>query len=245
MAEPRAASDVRPLSLWSEVAATREPPTYRLGRLVAVVLRERLAASRLSPNALTFAWTVCLIGASGALAVGEYQYGLLAAALILLSYVLDCLDGEAARARGRTSKIGSQLEQMAHWVTNGCLLLGTVVGLSHGGNRMWVWVVLAAALIGDYTFHFLYQQLHLAADRNLDYGALHIVTRWLYALMPINTNLLIVGAVASELLGALVVWAALSNVAWLVIFGIYYRVESRELRRQIAQAEAEASATAP
>lgn len=50
--------------------------------------------------------------------------------------------------------------------------------------------------------------------------------------MPIDTNLIIITAVANQLWLFLVLWGILSNTVWIVVFALYYRVEVRYLRHQ-------------
>src|SRR6266446_6767873 len=100
-----------------------EPITYLPARLISIYFTRWLKGTSITPNAVTFLWMICLLGAAAAFSLGKYIFLILGALLILLSYVLDCTDGELARLTSRTSKIGTQLEQMVHWVTNGVLLL--------------------------------------------------------------------------------------------------------------------------
>ena len=157
---------------------------------------------------------------------------LIAVITILVAYILDCVDEEIARAAHKSSKIGSQLEHMGHWVTNQVLILGIAVGVYRNASQPLVFVAGFVAIIGDCTFHFLYNQLNLIFNRTLDNGFLHILTKWLYQIMPIDTNLIIITAVANQLWLFLVLWGILSNTVWIVVFALYYRVEVRYLRHQ-------------
>src|SRR2546423_1364211 len=98
-------------SLAQDVPPVTEPPFYfpfrQAGKLLIPL------ASRLSPNALTSIWILLEISAAALLLVG-FRYT--PAVLILVSIVIDCLDGDVARVTKRTSRIGSLLENFGHWL---------------------------------------------------------------------------------------------------------------------------------
>lgn len=205
-----------------------EPPIYRPFRLISVYVTLLLLRTPVTPNQITLLWAASLCVA--AWIVGTSPANTVSAAIfVAIYYVLDCVDGELARARGVGSKLGSQLEQTCHWVSNGVILAGIAVGqFTQDGNHLRVLLWAVAVLIGDYAFHFTYYQLNLLFDRTLDYGLLHLLTRILYLLMPINTNVLLLTLPFGLQWWALMFWAVLSNVSWAVAFFLYYLVESRQ-----------------
>ena len=93
-----------------------------------------------------------------------------------------------------------------------------------------MWLVGMLAIIGGYTFAFVYHQLNLLANRSVNYGFLHTLTRWLYPWMPLSLNLVALGALVNHVSLALEVWAATSVSCAVVAFSVYYNVE-RGLRR--------------
>src|SRR5688500_48951 len=141
-----------------------DPISYAPARAISIYITRLLTGTTISPNAVTIIWALCLLAAAAAFAVGEYVTLLLAALLILLSYVLDCVDGELARVKNMPSKIGGHLEQMVHWVTNGVLLLAITFTVYNELETTAVWILGFLAVIGDYTFHFLYYQLNIVAN---------------------------------------------------------------------------------
>lgn len=201
-----------------------EPPTYRLPRLLSIYLTHLLLPTRVTPNAVTFFQWFLLVAAALFFAATRSWSNVVGAILIFLSYIIDCVDGELARGRGTSSKIGSQLEQMVHWTGGGLLLLGATYAttIPESSSR---WIVGFLAIFGDTTFHFMYNQLNMHADPKVNYGKLHLITKLLYRVMPINTNLMIIGGLVNHLFEALLVWAVLSNLSVVIVFGIYYRVE--------------------
>lgn len=226
-------------SNWEELKSIaqnqREPGTYKAARILSIYVTRLLLRTPITPNGVTFFWLICLLGASVAYAVGSYPFVLIATFFVFLSYVFDCVDGEIARLKSQTSKIGCQLEQIVHWFTNGTLLLGITFGIYHQSGNETVWALGALSIIGDYTFHFLYYQLNYSFNRQLDYGFLHTFTRWLYFLMPINTNLIIIGGLTNQLLLVLIAWSVISHLSWILVFSLYYRAEVNNLNIEKSQ----------
>ncbi len=105
---------------------TPYPPLYIPFKLISERLAARLIESRLSPNAITVVWALLLIAASVALAFEQAGLAFLA---VLLSVLLDCLDGDLARGRNQASLSGTFLEQLAHWIGNMALMAGAGAAL--------------------------------------------------------------------------------------------------------------------
>lgn len=107
------------MSLFSQIAdsyrRTKKPKDILWNRLVArplaAVLLVPVAKTRVAPNQVTFA-SLAVFVASAALLVGLPGWtGLLIAVAVLeLSYVLDCVDGQLARLRGTSSPVGAHLD---------------------------------------------------------------------------------------------------------------------------------------
>ncbi len=92
-----------------------DPPLDRLGR--------QLAAAGASANGVTLAGLAAGLAAAAAVAAGAF---LLALALIIVSRLLDGLDGAVARARG-TSDFGGYLDITADFLFYGAVPLGFVL----------------------------------------------------------------------------------------------------------------------
>jgi phosphatidylglycerophosphate synthase len=217
----------RTSSLREQLQNVPQPPIYVPARLISIHLTACLHSLRFSPDLVTVLWILTLFLASILFSFGTTISNVIGGIFIIWYYILDCVDGELARLSGTSSKIGSQLEQVGHWVTQGTLIIGITHGIS-SESHVSIWLIGSAALLGDYTFHFTYFTINVAFDRKLNYGFLHALTRWLYKLMPINTNLFILGSFVNEMFFVLSLWAILSNILWLIVFGQYYRVEKRQ-----------------
>ena len=82
-----------------------------VARPLAAVLLVPLARTRVTPNQVTFLTLVVFAGAAALIAFGP-SYGMLVAgaAVLELSYVLDCVDGQLARLKGTSSPVGAHLD---------------------------------------------------------------------------------------------------------------------------------------
>lgn len=102
------------------------PPLYTPFKAITPRLAAGLRDTTVSPNALTVGWGALLVAAAVSLAFGD---AVLAALLVLCAVLLDCLDGDLARARGQSTVSGTLLEQIAHWIGNMALAAGVGAGL--------------------------------------------------------------------------------------------------------------------
>ena len=99
---------------------------------IARVIVRRLAPTGMSPNIVTAA--VLLLGlASGALfASGTNWMMHVAAGLFMLAMLGDHIDGNLARATGKTSKFGHYFDHFAMATTYAVMFLGVGIGYSQG-----------------------------------------------------------------------------------------------------------------
>jgi phosphatidylglycerophosphate synthase len=82
-----------------------------VARPLAAVLLPLLERSPVTPNQVTFLSLFTFVGAAALLLLVPGHAGLLAAvAVIQLSYVLDCTDGQLARLRGTSTPVGAHLD---------------------------------------------------------------------------------------------------------------------------------------
>jgi phosphatidylglycerophosphate synthase len=94
---------------------TRKPKDIFWNRFVArpaaAVLLVPLQRSQVTPNQITFASLVVFaVAAAVLIAVPGWSGLLIAVAVIELSYVLDCVDGQLARLRGTSTPVGAHLD---------------------------------------------------------------------------------------------------------------------------------------
>jgi phosphatidylglycerophosphate synthase len=94
---------------------TRKPRDILWNRFVArplaAALLVPLARTSVTPNQVTLATLVVFAAGAGLLALGRGWASLVwGAAIIELSYVLDCVDGQLARWKGTSSPVGAHLD---------------------------------------------------------------------------------------------------------------------------------------
>lgn len=104
-----------------------------VSRRVSPVVTRRLAATPLTPNAVTVIATLC--GAAGGLvlALAWPQGPIAGVALLACSAVLDCCDGELARLRGQESRLGHVLDVTGDTVVHAAVFAGIVWSLANAG----------------------------------------------------------------------------------------------------------------
>lgn len=114
---------------------------------IARILVKPLVSSPVTPNQLTlFAIAVALAGA-GLLASGVETLMNWGAGLFVLSRFMDHFDGELARQKGMTSKLGYYLDYAGGGISYGALYLGLGLGLRHGALGDWALVLGVAGAV--------------------------------------------------------------------------------------------------
>lgn len=111
-----------------------------------------LVDTRITPNQLTYLMVVAGVLAGAALLLPGLGGAILAALLIQLYLLLDCVDGEIARWRQQTSVTGVYLDRVGHYLAEAALLTGfglraaDLFGAEGEANWMWAFLGGMAAL---------------------------------------------------------------------------------------------------
>lgn len=142
------------MSFFSQIAdvyrQTRKPKDILWNRFVArplaAVLLVPLGKSRVTPNQVTFLSLVTFVAAMVLLALERSYLGLVGAALVLeASYVLDCVDGQLARLKHKSSPVGAHLDFLMDELKAFLLVAATGIRLWRSdGHELW----LLEALLG-------------------------------------------------------------------------------------------------
>jgi CDP-diacylglycerol--glycerol-3-phosphate 3-phosphatidyltransferase len=114
-------------------------------RLVHAIARNRLV-SAVHPDIWSAAGIASAAGAVGAVRAGGW-WTLLALVLVVLTGVLDGLDGAVALRTGRARALGAVVDAVADRVTDLCLVL---VLLVLGADPWWCAVLAAAVMLHEY-----------------------------------------------------------------------------------------------
>ena len=110
---------------------------------IASVLVRPLVKTPVTPNQLTiFTLLIALTGA-GMLAVGEANYANWGAGLFVLARFLDHFDGELARQKGMTSRLGYYLDYISGALSYGALFL--CLGIGFYGTELGGWAIVLGA----------------------------------------------------------------------------------------------------
>jgi phosphatidylglycerophosphate synthase len=113
---------------WAMLLATMKPDDgfySRWNRRLSLRVSRVLVGTRLTPNAATTLNGVLCILAAGLLAQGTWGFGVAGAGFFLFTCIFDGVDGELARARFETSRLGEHLDA----VEGAVFYLALVVGL--------------------------------------------------------------------------------------------------------------------
>jgi phosphatidylglycerophosphate synthase len=130
-------------------------------RPLARVFTRGLLNTPVSPNQATMMALGCGIGAALFAAAGGAKNAIAAGALYWLGGVLDCIDGELARMRLQSSKIGEWLDSMVDEFSTIALISGLGIGLARdGAGDVWMYMGFAGATMAVLALAPLYIDLH-------------------------------------------------------------------------------------
>ncbi len=122
-------------------------------REISLRWTRHLVNARVTPNQLTYLMVVAGVAAGAVLLVPGLAGALVAALLIQLYLLLDCVDGEVARWRRQTSVTGVYLDRVGHYLAEAALLVGFGVRAAdvfaveeHAPNWLWAFLGTLAAL---------------------------------------------------------------------------------------------------
>lgn len=95
------------------------------------------------PNHYTFASLVLGFAAAWFLSRGTQEQNLIALALLHISFIFDCCDGQVSRLKGLGSKMGHWFDYHSDKMKDGALLLGAAYGVyaSYGPAYYWIFMV--------------------------------------------------------------------------------------------------------
>lgn len=134
---------------------------YYVMRPLARVFTRLLLNTSVSPNQATLSALACGIGAAICAGVGGAGLVALAGILYWFGGVLDCIDGELARMRLQSSKIGEWLDSMVDEFSTIALILGLGIGLARDGyGDYWMFLAFVGCVVAIMTLGPMYADLH-------------------------------------------------------------------------------------
>lgn len=139
-------------SIAAKPTETEEVVDSYVHRPVARVLVSRLVDTAITPDQVTLLSGVCGVMAGVLLFFSAAHPALraLAALLLFASVVLDCADGQLARARGTASTSGATLDGIADYFVGSATMIGLIVAAValSGEPRVWLLGIAAGVSMG-------------------------------------------------------------------------------------------------
>jgi len=131
---------------------------------IAGVLVRPLVATPITPNQLTIFTLLIALGGAAMLTVGDVTYTNWGVGLFVLARFMDHFDGELARQKGMTSRLGYYLDYISGALSYGALFACLGIGFYHTNFGSWAIVLgasgTASAVISMFT--------NLGLDKHLE-----------------------------------------------------------------------------
>ncbi len=119
---------------------------FPLIRRGSAILTRAVLRTPATPNQITFASLISGLGAAACYAAGDRAWSIAGAFLLTLSYLLDNTDGEIARAKNLTSRLGAILDDLSDWLVHTALFLALGTAASRNYEQdIWLWLGIVAA----------------------------------------------------------------------------------------------------
>jgi phosphatidylglycerophosphate synthase len=136
-------------AFWSSLTSSTDGWVDRhFNRPVGQLLSKRLVRTAITPNQVSIVATLAGLGAAGLFAIGTTQTALAGALVLQGSAIVDCIDGDLARALYKQSALGRWLDIVGDQVVHIGVFLGIAAGLWRAGSVAPVLPLGAAAALG-------------------------------------------------------------------------------------------------
>ncbi len=132
--------------LWASLTSSSDGWVDRhFNRPCGRPLSRWLIHTPITPNAVSLTSIVIGLAAAACLAWGEFAFAVWGALLFQLSAVVDCVDGDVARAVFKESAFGKWLDIVGDQVVHAAIFAGVALGLARAGSDSPVgWLGLSA-----------------------------------------------------------------------------------------------------
>jgi len=244
-----------------DVRAVAQPPQFSpsafdgMYRVPSIFLSLPLARLGVTANGVTVAWIAAGLAGVLALAADGWWVRIGGALLLQLSYLLDFVDGEVARLRAQSSRVGSFLDLVGHGLIKTTLPLAAAWAAAQPGPTA-PWMIVgavgaatigvgdalrfyAAVVAGDLTSGDLHRAGRVAPARTGPpaWRRARRIARAAFSLSfesPGLYGLAVVGAVLDRLDVVAVIWAA-GGTVWFLRRAAHFSARLRE--PEVAAAE--------
>jgi phosphatidylglycerophosphate synthase len=136
-------------ALWASLTSSADGFVDRhFNRPVGRVLSRLLIHTPVTPNQISVFATLVGVVAAGCFAAGAWRASVLGAVLLQLAAIIDCVDGDVARAVFKESPLGRWLDLVGDQVVHVSVFAGIGAGLWRAGTEAPVLTLAASAGIG-------------------------------------------------------------------------------------------------
>jgi phosphatidylglycerophosphate synthase len=212
-------------ALWRSLKGAADGLVDRLfNRPVGRILSRRLVWTPATPNGVSVASIVIGVAGGWLLGQGTDLSALWGAIVFQLSAIVDCVDGDLARAKFQESALGKWLDLAGDQVVHAAVFIGIAVGLARAGSSAPVlWLGLSAVAGGLLAFAAVLRGLARGGSGDL----------WLRRLIDATANrdfsvLVLALAIAGRLEWFLWLAAIGTHVFWVAVLGLQWRERSLE-----------------
>jgi len=130
---------------------------------VSLFLTWKLANTRVTPNQVTLASILCGLGCSLCYAFGNFFAGSL---LLFISHVLDCTDGNLARAKSCFSPIGKWLDMSGDRIAEAMIFTGIgIYFIRTGASEYWIVISFVDAILLSAYYYMVDMALTLGLSK--------------------------------------------------------------------------------
>jgi phosphatidylglycerophosphate synthase len=134
---------------WASLTSSSDGWVDRhFNRPIGRLLSKKLVATSITPNRVSVVATLVGLAAAVLFAAGTTATAIAGAIVLQLSAVLDCIDGDLARALYKQSPVGKWLDIVGDQVVHIAVFLGIGVGLWRSGSTAPVLVLGSVAATG-------------------------------------------------------------------------------------------------
>jgi phosphatidylglycerophosphate synthase len=185
---------------------------------IAFFLTQRLYTTKITPNQITF--ISLLLGLSSAI---ETYFGHKIAAIVLLnlSFILDCVDGQLARAKNKSSSFGMWLDNISDRVVENSILLALVLQSEK------IEFIKAVTFLIFLNMFYAYMS-DIAIYQNIRYRKLNFYEKIIFSPLYFISRSMIIPMLSILILFPMeVVWLLLIFYVIGIIFRLYREINGR------------------
>ena len=159
--------------IYRDISGIRTGLVHYFYRPLARRLATPVAATGITPNAVTLGSLLIVPAAATLIALDSYSFGLVAAALLQLYFVLDVMDGVLARMTKRRSNFGYWFDTMVDTIHDSAMAVGFTLGAVLSTGNVWlaipggVWIVAMAATWSNMLIELAAGTVSQSADQGL------------------------------------------------------------------------------